>query len=422
MTRKNDAGQALLFTALALGVLMGFAGLAIDMGMLRYEKRLQQTAADAAAIAGASNLSYGGVTSGAQNASAANGFADTSGNTGTCTTSSSPGSCGCPNTVGCVTVTVNNPPASGPHTGNSNYVEVLVSAVQPTYFMKAVPGGPAKETVVARAVATNLSGGANSGCLVTLDPNTDGIEGININGNATLNGPNCGIVDDGNLDTTGRAYTITTGTFGVSGSWIGQTGDITCTAQPSDCPVVGSPSSGDPLSYLTPPPVGTPVSFNSSNIVPGTYNGISLTGSNTYVFPAGTYVLDGGSFTCSGTPTIQGTGVMFYFTNGATYNCTGSVTVQLTAPSSGAYAGILFYQDPSDTVGPSLGGNSASFFNGALYFPKSRITFFGNSSSYNVAMVVAAAVALSGSPTVNLQGAAGLPAGVSLIWNAVLVE
>jgi uncharacterized membrane protein len=91
----------LVFAALALVVLIGFAGLAIDMGALRYQKRLQQTAADGAAIAGATNLSFGGVTSGAQSAATANGFTDNTGGT-TCTNN--------PGTVGCITVTVNNPP------------------------------------------------------------------------------------------------------------------------------------------------------------------------------------------------------------------------------------------------------------------------------------------------------------------------
>ena len=56
MTRKHEAGQVLIFAALGLGMLLGAAGLGVDMGVLRYERRLQQTAADAAAVAGASNL------------------------------------------------------------------------------------------------------------------------------------------------------------------------------------------------------------------------------------------------------------------------------------------------------------------------------------------------------------------------------
>jgi len=408
MARKNEEGQALLTTALAMGVLMGFLGLAIDIGVLRYEKRLQQSAADAAAVAGASDLAYGGYVAGAQNASAANGFTDNGG--GEVSNCTSPGAA-----IGTVCVQVNNPPQTGPHAGSPGYVEVLVASVQRTYFMPVL--GINQSTVVARAVAGNLTGGA---CLYTLDPNTDGIEGININGNPTLNAPTCNIVDNGNFSTHGGAYSVVAATVSVSGTESGKD-KVTCYAQPADCPAVGAPPAADPLSYLTPPSVGTPMTFDPSNIAPGTYSSISFSGNGTYTFPTGTYVLDGGSFSCSGTPTIQGSNVMFYFTNGATFNCAGNDTIQLSAPSSGPYAGILFYQDPNDTVGPTVGGNVGSSFDGALYFPKSQVTFFGN-TSLSVAMVVAGSVALNGNPTVNLTGNSGLPPGVHLVSNSTLVE
>jgi len=82
----------------------------------------------------------------------------------------------------------------------------------------------------------------------------------------------------------------------------------------------------------------------------------------------------------------------------------------------------LFYQDPNDTAAPSLGGDNNSFFKGILYFPKSQLTFFGNNVSYATGIVVADAIALSGNPTVNFQGTAGLPAGVTIVSSATLVE
>jgi hypothetical protein len=50
--------------------------------------------------------------------------------------------------------------------------------------------------------------------------------------------------------------------------------------------------------------------------------------------------------------------------------------------------------------------------------------FFGNSTGtgISVGIVVADAIALSGHPTVTLLGTGGLPPGVNLIKNAVLVE
>jgi hypothetical protein len=118
--------------------------------------------------------------------------------------------------------------------------------------------------------------------------------------------------------------------------------------------------------------------------------------------------------------------VTFYFTNGATINMTGTPSVQLSAPNSGTYAGILFYQDPTDAAGPSLGGDSSSFYQGALYFPSVQLTFFGNGSFNGGAaytIVDAAAIALSGHPTVTLNSNySGLPGGVSVIKNAVVSE
>jgi Putative Flp pilus-assembly TadE/G-like len=398
MRRKSEAGQVLFTTAASLVVLMGFAGLAIDMGVLRYDKRIQQTAADAAAIAGANDLTdgQGAATVGAKDASATNGFTDGKNN---------------------VTVTVNNPPLSGPHAGGTtnaaDYVEVLVKAVQPTFFMRVL--GINNETITARAVATSAGGGANSGCLYTLGAPPSGISG-----NGTLNASTCGIVDNGNFNSGGLS--ITADTFAEAGSAVG--GLVTCLATPSSCPTPNTPAAADPLSSLTPPltppPVGAPQMFNASNIVPGsTYSGITIT-SGTVNFPAGTYVISGGNFTVQGSPTITGTGVTFYFTNGATVNMSmGTPTIQLTAPSSGQYAGILFYQDPNDNSGPQLSGGNASQYNGVLYFPKALVTFLG---SANAAVVVADSFALSGGATVNLQGNAGLPSGVTVLGHTVLVE
>ncbi|MGB8442269.1 MAG: pilus assembly protein TadG-related protein, partial [Candidatus Acidiferrales bacterium] len=422
MTRKSESGQALVFTALALVVLLGFAGLAIDMGTLRYQKRLQQSAADAAAIAGASNLasSSGGVSAGAVAASATNGFS-----------AGSAGS-GCPppapaTTVGSVAVAVNNPPCSGPHNGDGKYVEVYVSEVQPTYFMSIF--GVNSETITARAVATNLSGGNGGGCLYTLGPPSSSIEGVNINGNATLNGPSCGIVDNGNFNTKGNSLTVTAGTFGVSGDWdkSGPGGTVTCGPTQPTCPATDVPAATDPMlnrtTALTPP--CSPCTGGGTWAAgdgPGTYSSISI-GPATVTFSPGVYVIDGsGGFSIGANATVSGTGVMFYFTNGATLNMAGTPTVNLTAPSSGQYAGILFYQDPNDTVGPVITGNASSTYDGVLYFPTANVTFQGNSSIGDVAIVIADALTLSGHPTVNLQGIAGLPSGVSVITNAVLVE
>ena len=416
MRRRNEAGQALVFAAVGMTMLLGFAGLAIDMGVLRYEKRLQQTAADAAALAGASNLAAGtgGVTSGAQNASATNGFADSG--------SGQVSNCGPTAAVGTVCVQVNNPPqdatvggitiTAGPHSGNSNYVEVLVSMVHPTLFMKVL--GINQESITARAVATNLSGAApNGGCLYTLGPfGGGGGEGVSLVGNAAISAGNCGISDNGDY-APDVATQVTAATFGVSAASGGGAGTVTCTGQ-STCPAYNMPAAANPLAYLTAPAVASPCTTwtNGTAPVPGTtYCGMTVNANSAVVFPAGIYTFTG-NFACGGNDTISGTGVMLYFTQGAVWNCSGGNTTTLTAPSpancsfcASQYDGVLIYQDPSDTSQPSIGGNVGSFFNGVLYFPASEPIFSGSFGSSAYVAVVAWGVSVQNNSTLGLLGA-----------------
>src|SRR5690348_6709475 len=370
MRRNKEAGQALVLVAVGMVVLIGVSGLGVDMGVLRYEKRLQQSAADAAAIAGANNLAYpasGGVIAGGQAASATNGFTDNAGGAlSSCTASSA--------TVGTICVQISDPasgPTTGPHAGNPKYVEAYVSEVHDTYFMKIF--GVRKQVVTARAVATNTSGGPNSGCLYTLGPPTSSIEGVNINGSAVLNATNCGIVDNGDFNTKGNKLIVNADSFGVSGSanQSGPGGTVTC-AETGPCPVYGTPAAADPLSGLVPPcsgascGAGTSIKISGGScsgtgcgnvscasgtctINPGTYSSITLSGSGgtpNVVFNAGTYVIDGGSFggpnncnsACLNIPanaTVTGTHVTFYFTNSSTVNITGTPSITLSAPASG---------------------------------------------------------------------------------------
>jgi len=455
MIRRKQAGQVLVSAALMLVVVLGFVGLGIDMGVMRYEKRLQQTAADGAAIAGATDLgpTYTGYQTAALNASATNGFTDNTGG----------GACGAPPTnlaVGSVTVTVCNGPRTGPHAGDIHYVEAYVSAGQPTYFMKIF--GVASETVTARAVATNTSGGTNgstTGCLYTLGPPSSSIEGVNINGNATLYAPSCGIVDNGNYNTRGNSLQVTANSFGVSGSEqvAGQGGNVTCTNGAGSCPTFGAPASGDPLSTLTPPcttpcALGTAITIDGNGnftgsgvtytagsgnnpgvytVSPGTYSSISISGTgggNRVVFSPGTYIIDGpGGLTIPGNANISGNGVFFYFTGTATINMTGNPVVNLSAPSTGTYAGILMWQDRLDTntTGPSFGGTSGTQYNGILYFPSDQVTFYGTNNSLSVGVVVADSLVLSGTPNVTFNGAPGVPGGLPpgfTVGTATLVE
>jgi hypothetical protein len=418
--RRREAGQALIITAAALVVLMGFAGLAIDMGVMRYEKRLEQTAADAAAIAGASNVTFGGVQTAAQNAT---GYPVIGGNqVSDCTGAA----------VGTVCVEVNNPPLAGPHQGNSAYVEALVAVVQPTYFMKILSIN--SETVTARAVAGNLGSGTGNGCMYVMGLPNEGVEGFDISGDAVLNASNCRIVNVGNYSNTGGASSISAYFISVSGNSTGggSGGAVTC-ASPGPCPTFGIPASGDPFQFLPVPPAQTPnfgnvTTAGTQTLQPGTYSSITIGNGSTVTLNSGIYYVNssaGVSF--SGSATVKGSGVMFYLTNNAKISTDGGggrvSNIQLTAPPSGTYAGILIFQDPNDFQSAKMGGDNNSFFDGALYFPEGQLTLFGGAGGgFNVAVVDADQVILGNNTVVNLEGSAALPPGVNLITNATIVE
>lgn len=439
MTRKNNAGQALIFAVATLGImLMGFAGLGIDMGMMRYQKRLLQTAADGAAIAAANNLAYGGISAAASNAVSQNGF----------TVATTNLSAACPTTVSDVTMTLNNPPLSGPHQTASAYVEVCVAEQQPTFFMRAI--GVNYETVSARAVATNTGGGGSTdGCLFTLGNPSNSIEGVNVTGSVAIQGSSCGIVDNGNFNTTGKAFDVCAASFAVEGT-SGSTGTagpcggkgLFCTTS-STCPATSAPAAGDPLSYLTPPgqpanstscpnPAGTcDVTTNGTmTLQPGTYSDIAFGKNSTTTLAPGIYYIDGPTgITFTGAATVTGSGVTFYFTNTATINATGGgnkLDMQVSAPTSGPYTGILMYQNSSDTSAPTLGGDNNTSLTGALYFPSVELTLFGNANlnaNSQYSLIVSKALALTGNPTLYLNSDySSLPGSVSIIKDAVLVE
>jgi Flp pilus assembly protein TadG len=443
MTRIRESGQALALAAVSLAVLLGFAGLAVDMGVLRYEKHLQQTAADAAAIAGAYELRDGSsyvasaVVSAGQNAASTNGFTDSSGSSGsngsvsTCTSyaTNGPVTSNTGASLLPVCVQINNPPQSGPHDGDSNCVEAYVAANHPTFFMKIF--GITNEPVVARAVATLVTT-TTDGCVYTLgQPSTGKGIGITSNGTPTVDATSCGFYDNGDWTTNGSKVNINAGLIDVAGSGTNNGGGTVTCSDSSACPSTDSGAISDPLSYLQgqAPPSSTwsnPSTFDPSNAVPGTYSSIDITGGNV-TFAPGTYYVNG-NFTINGNANVSGTGVTFYINQGSvTINGTGNVVLSAPAAGSGAtYPDILFYQNPADTSAATIVGTSGSSFTGALYFPSATLTFGGtstNTSTFNsgasYTLIVADNLNFNGTATIDLNAPG---AGDSPIENAILVE
>jgi len=456
MRMQKQSGQVLIGIAAAFVVLAGFAGLAIDMGTLRFQKRLQQSAADAAAIAGASNLTYSGWSTAAQNAATQNGFQDGGG--------ALLSNCLPTADIGTTCVELHNGPAdvtfngatisAGSHPGNTDYVEALVAKVQPTYFMTIF--GVDRQVVVARAVATNTGGGpvGGNGCIYSLGAPSKQLNfnkaGFGSTGTNYIIGPACGVVDNGNFVANGNV-SVKMGSIGVGGGINlpnNSTPDCTQATPAGVCPtpVTGMPYSGDPFAgkYPVPsvPAAGTAsTSGGITTYSPGSYNSLHVSGNA--IFTPGLYyitggltinansnVVAGGTTDFTGAPAFTSTatgGATFYIASGdLTVN--GASNVQMYAPNSGTYEGLLFYQDPLNTQQLTINGGNNSFFNGAIYAPTADVDFSGTASFNSGAkytVVIADQFLVSGGAYVNLASDfSGLTSGplTGALKYAILVE
>lgn len=123
---QAESGQAIVVMTFMMISLLGMLGLAIDGGGMYYMWRDVQNATDAAVMAASYAKCTGGdiVTAGL-NAAATNGF-DNNGTTNT--------------------VQVNNPPTSGNAWGDDDFVEVIINANRPSYFIHLVYKGPLEVT------------------------------------------------------------------------------------------------------------------------------------------------------------------------------------------------------------------------------------------------------------------------------------
>jgi hypothetical protein len=80
---------------------------------------------------------------------------------------------------------------------------------------------------------------------------------------------------------------------------------------------------------------------------------------------------------------MSGSSITFY-TQGST-TVTGSGNMTLTAPTSGAYNGVLFFQSRTDSSAFALTGSGGDKIQGILYAPDSNLTLTG-SGSMNVSL------------------------------------
>jgi hypothetical protein len=435
-------------------VILGIAALVFDVGQSLVDRRTEQNAADAAALAGARYITptsgtYQGLCSAAPQ-SAALKQVDTACDAATQYLIDDHLS---------ATITVKYPP--GPESEFSDLptnIEVQISATRPSFFAGVF--GIANRQTGAMAVAANSSSGYPLPySFLALDPcGTSSVSGngsitangtvhldsscnpaLTITGNGALNAPECDAV--GTVSVSGNGVPCTTVKTGVQTS-----GDplreLPAPALPTNLGrIVKEPGENKnpancgytygALSSTVTSPSGLGCQFNSSfknhtyRMYPGYYpGGLVLQGGTFYMEP-GIYYIGGGGLSMSGNgsvltsvntgTTVFGGGVLLYngafnvasfCRGGVTTGCPGAMTfngssaiVNLKPIQTTIYKNIVIFGDRTTAAAITLNGSSTNLnIAGTIYAPLSLVTVTGSGPVSIGVQVIAYDFNVTGSP------------------------
>jgi hypothetical protein len=235
--------------------------------------------------------------------------------------------------------------------------------------------------------------------VLILDPTAGGA--LSLSGNASLKIPGAIVVDS-----TSSSAVSASGNASVNASVIDVHGKVQKSGNASfnPAPTAGAPVMPDPLGSLSEPSTSgltsqgsVSLSGNTSKTIPqGIYSSISVSGNASLTLGGGTYIIEGGGLSVSGSASISGTGVLIvnagskYATGpGGTYgsiSLSGNGSYKLTPMTTGTYAGIVIFQTRDNTRAMTVSGN-ASGMTGTIYAPAAQLSESGN-SSLNAALIV----------------------------------
>jgi Flp pilus assembly protein TadG len=423
---KDERGVIAVLTALALTIVIGVVGLAVDVAMWYRNNRAMQNAADAAVIAAALN-GTGAYSSEAKAVAARYGFVD--GANGITVTASNDQTCP-DGTTGCYRVMVAQ--ASPPR-----YFSPVLGNFSPSLAGAAIAGGSQTHSYCLLAIGTGtdpgiLTNGAPgadlTGC--SLMSNTGArCNGHNLNatyGDAHKTNDGCGITQHSNVPSVADPYSSLASNIPPVGA--------NCAA--------GYPQEPTKKKDPTPPNLiqwsdsGAPINKPPS-ILPDYYTvcgDLVLTGDTTLktVSPGSVLLIRNGRLDTNGHTlrTAAGSALTIVFTgpdlSGAySHIPTGGGTLDFQAPTSGTWKGMAIYQDPALTKGVDISdaGNSPTWkITGIVYLPHSSVTLSGavNKSSNGAScfLLIVDNITINGTGKILANGGCDA-AGVTLPTNNV---
>jgi hypothetical protein len=361
-------------------VLLGFAALVVDVGLNWATRTSAQTAADAAALGGASRLLVDGPAAAVLEVQAL--LADNvDGLTGV--TGWPDDGVEANGEIVCWTLP-DSPP--GPGAGcpdGSNALQVITPPIQVQYAFAPVLG-KASNSIKALAAAGVGPAAPNNCVLCLLD--TGGASRLAALGSGAITATGGGIVV--NSDDPEALVSVGGDIIADQIRVVGGFDDGPGGGDLLPLPEVGGPPAVDPLADLpTPdelasPPVlrsntGLTVSA-STTIQPGIYTSITVNGGAILTLQAGTYVFRSTTgLTIEDTARVVGNGVTIYLAcsgypapcsgSGARFRVEDSGRFQATPPTSGEYAGLSIFADRGNTRFMRLQSDRDLNLAGALY-------------------------------------------------------
>lgn len=398
---KDRRGAVIIYVTLGLTVFLGFSALAIDGSYLYFMTNRAQSAADAAALAAASQLpDEAAASEAAIEFASKNLVSDRWGDV----LSDSDIAFGNWNTDARLF-------SAGGEPANAVQVVVRMSDdnANPIQLFFASMLGYTDAGIAAAAVATTgaLGGdGLGEDCLMALNPSDP--DAVRVVGTADIRGEGCNIQVDSCHETsafTANGTPTIDLTVELDGGGVGS-GELNVCGGMSITQNVNLPpeqyvneasgiQKGDPFAgtqYEEMPGTDETATCDSNGfsatknvtLWPGVYcGGISLTGNGTATLQPGTYYIKNGEFKVTGNRTLNGNGVTFVLTGAASNIDLGGVSsMALSAPTTGDYTGFVFFGDATKpaTGTHKIHGTPLGAFHGIAYFPNATVEYLGTAA------------------------------------------
>lgn len=370
---RDAKGTLAVVMGISAPVVLGVAGIAVDVARYNTSLANLQGLADGAAVVAVQSLLVASSDDKVA-ASAAMSFVTTSSDSDSSSDSSSAN-----NQVELIANQKN-----GDHVDVSVKVDAASSSVKVELSQKWTPmlahliTGMVETPIVVSAAAQMV--GQGKACILGLNSSID--RAVYFSGNAKATGNGCGFFS--NSTSTSSMAVANDAVVGAQmlcasgGGEVMRQGNVTPDIT-EDCPALDDPLAGRPA-----PSVGG-CDYNNHEINgAGNFTlqanrvycgGLRIEGSANVTLESGVYIIKDGPLTLADTASIKGTDVGFFLTGtGTRMNFESGTTVSLEAPVNGEMAGLLFYEDRSNApVIHRLGSSNARTLLGTIYLPKSNL-------------------------------------------------